>query len=264
MLYQNYETDISKKNLSTVFNSLPEPICLLGGWAVYLTVNDNFNDENGQSYHGSKDIDLGFHLDEKVSDFKETTFYKAINVLEKIGFIPVSQRYIKYYKEDGTELTEEQSKKIAQPFLFNLYVDPIVDRIIEGLREAIGYVPIDEPLLQHVFEKKQFKLIEEFGSKIILPSTELLLATKINAVPNRTKDHKRIKDIADIFALIAYGDKSPRQALEGLRLYHDLEHVQKVFSEFTDEELRLAAEAIGIEIPRFTTVMKGFISTARS
>ncbi len=44
MLYQKYETDISQENLCKVFSKVPEPLCLLGGWAVYLTVNDSFKE----------------------------------------------------------------------------------------------------------------------------------------------------------------------------------------------------------------------------
>ena len=41
-LYTKFETEISYKYLQQIINFLDEPICLLGGWAVYITVNDNF------------------------------------------------------------------------------------------------------------------------------------------------------------------------------------------------------------------------------
>lgn len=260
MLYQNYETEISKKNLRKVFAQIPEPLCLLGGWAIFLTVNQNFRNEHGQEYHGSKDIDLGFHIDDKITDFKETTFYKAIKVLEKIGFIPVSQRYVKFYTEDGRELTEEQSKKFAQPFLFNLYVDPIVDRVTKDVVKSIGYTPIDEPLLLEAFDNGRYKNIDAFGAKMMLPNPELLLATKINAVLNRTKDHKRIKDIADIFALIAYSGKGRKEMLTDVKTILRIEKIRKVFVAFSDEDLKRSAEALGIDSQFLSTIMKGFIA----
>ncbi len=58
MLYENYETEISKKNLVTVFSRVTKPLCLLGGWAVYLTVNENYKKDKRRDHHGSKDIDL--------------------------------------------------------------------------------------------------------------------------------------------------------------------------------------------------------------
>jgi len=260
MLYQNYETDISKKNLSKVFAKIPEPLCLLGGWAVFLTVNRNFRSEHGQEYHGSKDIDLGFHINEEEVDFKGTTFYKTTKVLEEIGFKAISQRYVKYYSEDGRELAEKESRKLAQPFIFNLYVDPIVDRIPRGLIESIGYTPIDEPLLVEVFENKRYSIIEAFGAKLMLPSSGLLLATKLHAVCNRTLDHKRIKDIADIFAIIGYsGTKRSELLSEGSRMLGE-EKVVEVFGTFTDEDLRRGAEALGIDSNLMMTVMKSFIA----
>jgi hypothetical protein len=38
----------------------------------------------------------------------------------------------------------------------------------------------------------------------LLPNPELLLAMKVNSIPLRDKEHKRIKDICDIFALAWY------------------------------------------------------------
>ncbi len=49
MLYENYEAEISKDNLSTVLSQVAKPVCLLGGWAVYLTVNENYKRVMGMS-----------------------------------------------------------------------------------------------------------------------------------------------------------------------------------------------------------------------
>lgn len=64
-MYQDYETQISQDHLTAVFSQMKEPVCLLGGWAVYLTVNKRFNEANGRNYLGSRDIDLGFHINPK-------------------------------------------------------------------------------------------------------------------------------------------------------------------------------------------------------
>jgi len=49
-LYAGNEMEISKSNLSTVISNVKEPVCLLGGWAVYITVNQKFNAEQGGDY----------------------------------------------------------------------------------------------------------------------------------------------------------------------------------------------------------------------
>ncbi|MFO8003790.1 hypothetical protein, partial [Thioalkalivibrio sp.] len=41
---------------------------VLGGWAVYFTVDNNFQREKGYPYLGSKDVDLGF---DKISTAKK-------------------------------------------------------------------------------------------------------------------------------------------------------------------------------------------------
>ena len=41
-LYQDYEIQVSQSQLSNMLSRLGDDVCLLGGWAVYLTVNRNF------------------------------------------------------------------------------------------------------------------------------------------------------------------------------------------------------------------------------
>lgn len=56
-------TDYSKKELSLVLSSVEEPSTLIGGWAVYFHVHDDFMDRHARDYIGSRDIDLGVHVD---------------------------------------------------------------------------------------------------------------------------------------------------------------------------------------------------------
>jgi hypothetical protein len=61
-LYDRIETDEALKALEVLSDKLPEPFLLMGGWAVYITVNDSFLEEHGSTYLGSRDIDVGFHI----------------------------------------------------------------------------------------------------------------------------------------------------------------------------------------------------------
>ena len=47
-MYHDKETKISYHYLQQVIMHLEEPLCLLGGWAVYFTVNSNFEKERGR------------------------------------------------------------------------------------------------------------------------------------------------------------------------------------------------------------------------
>ena len=57
------------RELSKVLSELGGQVCLLGGWAVYLTVNENFRASEGRNFMGSRDIDLGFHVDQRLDRF---------------------------------------------------------------------------------------------------------------------------------------------------------------------------------------------------
>ena len=208
MTYKEFETRISYKYLKEVINNLEEPICILGGWAVFFHTNNRFEKAQGMPYLGSRDIDLGFQMK---ANLKETTLAQTIRILkEKLKFKPLSFRFM---KEIHTETEEELNKGEIVPthFIFPMYVDLIVDSIPSNFKNIFGFNPIDEPLLKQVFENKEFTIVTEFNRKLLLPIPKSLLGMKINSLPNRDKDHKRIKDICDIFALLWYTDIKPEK-----------------------------------------------------
>ena len=90
-LYNEFETETSYRYLQQIINISEEPICLLGGWAVYLTVNDDFNKNQGRNYLGSRDIDIGFHINRNLNEaqLKNTTIAKSLSLLENDGFKPL-------------------------------------------------------------------------------------------------------------------------------------------------------------------------------
>lgn len=197
-MYDNIEIEISYEYLSKVISKLEEPICVLGGWAVFFTVNENYKKQTGRVYLGSRDIDLGFNT--------ASSFKKSASTLEKeMGFEFVSFRYYKnIHSETGKDLSENEAKKLPQYLFFPVYVDTIFSYTNSKLKSEIGFAPVDEPLLKQVFENGKGKISTEFGKKLLLPFPEILLATKINSAPNRDKVHKRIKDICDITALCMF------------------------------------------------------------
>jgi hypothetical protein len=154
MLYEPNEIKISEKQLEKIFKQLPSPICLLGGWATYCIVNKNFEKANGRKYIGSRDIDIGFHIDKEWTEkqLTKSKFVTAIRIVENMGFRCISFRLVKDFDLDtGRELTPEESTRLPMYQIFQLYVDPIVDCIHPKIKELLGFVPIDEPLLSLVF-----------------------------------------------------------------------------------------------------------------
>ena len=87
-MYKDTETEISYKYLKIVISELKEPICILGGWAVFFAVNKNYQKQALRVYIGSRDIDVGFN---SIPSFKH-----AASILEdRLKFKFVSFRYYK-------------------------------------------------------------------------------------------------------------------------------------------------------------------------
>ncbi|MBU2637771.1 MAG: hypothetical protein KJ955_02260 [Nanoarchaeota archaeon] len=232
-----FETKTSYKYLKEVICALDEPICILGGWAVMLHVNRAFQKAIGKPYLGSRDIDLGFNLSSN-----SRTLTEAIKVLEKLRFKRLTFRM---FKEVHTETEEEISigQKIPAHFIFPIYVDFIVDKIPAGFKKEFGFQPIDEPLLKQAFEGK-YTNVKAFGKKVMLPHSELLIAMKINCLPSRDKEHKKIKDICDLFTLLWYGNAEKDSIKSEVLKYVSAKNIKKCISCITKSEM----EKVGMQL----------------
>lgn len=241
-MYKEFETRTSYNYLKEVIKNLNGPICILGGWAVFFHVNEKFDKAQGRPYLGSRDIDLGFNIS---GDLKQSALSQTISILtKKLNFKPLSFRLV---KEIHTE-TEEEIKNgeiVPAHFVFPMYVDLIVDSIPKDFREIFGFNPIDEPLLKTVFEKKEFVIIKEFGKKLLLPKIEVLLAMKASSIPNRDREHKKIKDICDMFALAWYTNINTEEA--SLTKYVPEKILNKCLKSITDKDFEKAAVQVGHE-----------------
>jgi len=258
MLYEPNEIKTSKKQLEQIFKLLKDSACLLGGWAVYHIVNENFEKANGRSYIGSRDIDIGFHIDKNWTEkqLKESHFNSAIEAIEKIGFKSVSFRLVKDFDTDtGKELTPKESAKLPLFRVFQLFIDPIVDYIHPKTKDLLGFVPIDEPLLSLLFQHKMYTTTNIFETRVMLPRPELLLAMKLNSALTRDKEHKRIKDIADIYALLWYSDTDLPELKNRLLSIHPKEETNKTMHILTEEDLDKVSKTIGVTTKEISRVL---------
>lgn len=249
VLYEDYEIKTSKRNLAVVLLNVKEPVCLLGGWAVYLTVNARYKESTGMEYLGSKDIDLGFHFSKTQTpeSIRQSSYAASIEALKQMGFYGRSFRMIQaYHRETGKRLSQDEAKKVPLYNIFDLYVDPLFDNIPDKFHETMGFQPLDEPLLRTVFEEEQYAEVDEFGARFFLPTPSVLLATKIKALPGRNKGHKRHKDIADIYALFWYSGVPPEVLESDLLRHVSSKNINVALSDITEEEYEKTAEALGI------------------
>jgi hypothetical protein len=258
MLYEPNELKTSERQLEKIFKQLPSPTCLLGGWAAYHIVNKSFEKANGRKYIGSRDIDIGFHIDKAWTQkqLAKSKFATAIGIIENMGFRCISFRLEKDFNLDtGMELTPEQSTRLPLYQIFQLYVDPIVDYIHPRIKALLGFVPIDEPLLSLVFQDKMHTKAILFEKTVLLPEPHVLLAMKLNSAPKRDKENKRIKDIADIYALLWHSNIALPQLKKQLFSIYPKEQTTKTIQGFKKEDIEKASVAIGMNAQELSRVL---------
>ena len=259
MQYQPTETETSGKQLQIIFKKLKGQTCLLGGWAVYHLVNRSYEKTTGRKYVGSRDIDIGFHIDKEWTEEQliHSEFATAIKTIEKLRFTPVGFRLVKDFNIDnGKELTPEESAKLPLHQIFQLYIDPIVDHIHTKIKTLLGFVPIDEPLLSLAFQEKLHTTQTLFGKRIMLPKPQLMLAMKLNSAPKRDKENKLIKDISDIYALLWHSDTPLSKLKDQLFSIIPEQQTKKTLQNFSEEDISKAAKTLGINAQEISQVIK--------
>ena len=265
MLYEEYETDITRSALAGVVSALPAPVCLLGGWAVYYTVNTGCRASTGASYHGSKDIDLGFHLEEGATGeaLRGSALARAVESLTGMGFRSIGVRLFKeYHRETLAVLSEEDAKRTPSYNIFHLYVDLLVDNAPGGVKRAVGVTPFDEKMLAHVFEGGMYRTIDEFPTRVIVPSPPLLLAMKTLSLPGRTRDHKKHKDIMDMYALIWHSGVPVKSLRRGVLGLVPAGGAAKALSAIGGPDYEAAADALRVSREEVEGVVGGFLRSA--
>lgn len=256
-MYKEFETKTSYKYLQEVIKHLNEPICILGGWAVFFHVNKKFQEAKSTPYLGSRDIDLGFHLKENMtpSELTQSSLAQTIHILrDKLNFKPLSFRLL---KEIHTETEEEliESRHVPSHFIFPMYVDLIVDAIPPNFKKTLNFSPIDEPLLSFAFNDEKYgTFVTEFHKKLLLPAPELLIAMKITSLPERDKVHKKIKDICDLFSLLWYSDIK-KEILEDFVLIPKAK-IKYCQDAITKEELEKAGQQLGHTVAEIRRVIE--------
>ena len=256
--YRIKETDLSYSYLRKILVDNKLDAVLIGGWAVYLLVNSEFRRRNGFNYVGSRDIDIGFRLepDWDKETLMESEFASALRKLKNLGFKPVSFRQqISYDYETLEILTGADLRNKPEHEIFRLYVDMVVNVIPECFEEAFGFTPVDEPLLDLAFHqgKDHTVFIDDAGVRTV--KSEVLLAMKLNSLPNRTRDDKRLKDISDIYALSWYSGTRFNVIKHKLYGFYPREMVREVISSITDGEYSSVSGFINVPKEEIITVL---------
>jgi len=258
-LYDTIEVNASKLALDALIEELPKPVILLGGWAIYLMVNESYQREHGVAYLGSRDVDLGFQIPPNATkdELLNSNFAHAISILKKIGYWESgTSRFCRIIQRTtGKTLTEKEAAKIPQYDLFYLYIDPIVDMIHPLNLEVFKIKPIDEPLLSQAFIDERLLQWNITGKIVLVPEPTMLLAMKLSAFPKRTKDDKKVKDACDIYSLIWHSNVPFSQIIETARNdFPDL--IDNAMKHFNKDINDKASSYLGIDPDRFHGVIK--------
>lgn len=233
--------------LGAVLAAVEGPACLMGGWAVHLAVNAGYRESTGRDYVGSKDIDIGFHLAQASGPLGQSAYAESIRALERMGFYNVSFRMLRsYHRETGRALGRDEEKRVPEYDLFRLYVDPMVDSVPDGFADALGFRPIDEPLLRAVFEGGRRDEVEAFGARFTVPKPDVLLAAKVVALPDRGKEYKRHKDIADIYALIWHSGPAPGDLKSDVLRHVPDGQIKRALRTIREEEYEKTSGMLGV------------------
>jgi hypothetical protein len=212
--YAEAVTRLSEGELRDVLSASEPPVCLLGGWAVHIHVTEGFRAAYDRSYIGSRDIDLGVHIDPKWSPQElagssvATTLNQIVTVLEyrrgRFGF------YQEFHRETGARLDDETSRREPPHNVFRLDIDIMPDTTeLDSFEDAFGFRPPAEPLLRPVFTDDAGEPLDAYvdwnaPAQVRIAPVDLLGAMKIRSAPQRDKGHKLLKDLTDLHALLWY------------------------------------------------------------
>lgn len=232
-MYSEVEITISRQYLTDICGNMGEDMCLLGGWAVHSLVTEGYREYTGREYIGSKDIDLGFHLEQHWDErqLRESAIITTKELLERdYGFIKSGIfRYEKWFdSQSGDELTEEEAKTKPMYDTFILYIDFLVDNFPTHMQQTLGFHPLDEPLLQHAFDTPaRMRSTDILGVNVNLPDVPILLAMKLTALPRRKEQEKRVKDLSDSYALTRFSDFDFEEITSELHSILDLRNINR-------------------------------------
>jgi hypothetical protein len=207
-------TRLSEQELQEILTVAVPPVCLLGGWAVHLHVTDGFRTAHDRSYIGSRDIDLGVHIESDWTTEGITTTPVAAtfeHIERELGYNRGRFGfYRQFHRESGNRLSDDAAKDHPPHDIFRVDIDVIPDTTaLDMFEEAFGFRPPAEPLLEPAFTAGQAESLDEYVSwdasdGTLIAASDLLAAMKIRALPQRDKSHKRLKDLADLHALLWY------------------------------------------------------------
>lgn len=190
-MYDPVETDLSYQYLRKLGGALSDlEWGLVGGWAVYLHVKEQYQQAFGSEYLRSRDIDVFIDANQQQEFLQRIT---------KLGFQPSAYpfRYeIVYDREEKKIITSGEAKRRHIFHLIYLFLDVFSNR----KTTVIGSWVFSE------LDKAKWIMTGEFPLVPLQP----LIHLKTISFFEREKLDKELKDACDLYALLFYAERRPK------------------------------------------------------
>lgn len=190
-MYDPLETDISREQLVLISKECKKRgilICIIGGWASYFYVNQEYRRAFGKDYMGSRDIDIFFDS-KKQKEFSD--------IVTKLGFEKSGLyfRYVKFFNRVTKKFITEKETKTEEPFnLIHIFLDLFSNKKTTNINSWSDLEPL---------KKISSFIIEDFS----VADIDTLIALKCTVLFARDKADKENKDACDLYALLKYSKK---------------------------------------------------------
>jgi len=166
--------------------------------------------------------------------------------------------FIDFDRNTGCELSPEESNEKFLYEVLRLYVDLVVDQIPETFRETFGFTPIDEPLLTRAYDDDLFIDVTLEGTSLRIVESTLLLCMKLRSMVSRTRDYKRIKDIADAYSLIWHSGKPFDAVKRDVAVILEPSIIRDTISGVKVDEVEGVSSLLGVEPEGMARVFRDF------
>lgn len=258
-VYSDLLTRESEKRLAALVHDLPHPVALAGGHAVRLRVQEKWRERHQQAYFGSRDIDIAYLVDAAWTEeeLRASVAGRARSRIESIGYrASGAYSFSLHLDEQGNEMKElPRLGRIPGVDYHVLKIDAMVTNAHPKQREVLGFNPIDEPLLAAVFHDASLRsTLPQFGPGVYLPTSPVLVGTKLKSLPERTQDDKAVKDLCDLYALAVFGGASQRMIRA--HIHRALPNVRElVAAALSDSFLEQASRHLDVAVRDFRAVI---------
>jgi hypothetical protein len=100
-----------------------------------------------------------------------------------------------------------------------------------------------------------YTIVPFFGKAMMLPKPHVLIAMKLNSAPRRDKEHKLIKDIADIYALLWHSNIPLTQLKNQVYSICPKEKTRQTIHSFKKQDFSRASSLLGVTPEELTRVL---------